>query len=198
MTGASRCDCKNYVMNWSPDIYLKAWQFASRAHRGQTYGGPEPGLHIEYINHIGSVAMEIVHSIGSDPNYDTVLAIQCALLHDTLEDTDTTYEELAELFGEDTARGVSALTKNKAWPSKREQMQDSLARIRKEPAEVWMVKMADRISNLAAPPYYWDRYKVAAYRQEALLIHQTLREGHEGLAQRLLQKIEDYQRYIAL
>lgn len=183
-------------MTWHPDIYVEAWQFAARAHRGQTYGGPEPGLNIEYINHVGSVAMEIVHAIGNDERYDVVLAIQCALLHDTLEDTDATYEQLAERFGEPTAAGVLALTKNKDLPNKREQMLDSLSRIREQPHEVWMVKMADRITNLYHPPYYWKVRKMMIYREEAMLIHAELNEAHAGLARRLLEKIEVYQKFI--
>lgn len=183
-------------MKWHPEIYVKAWQFAARAHLGQTYGGPEPGLNIEYINHVGSVAMEIVHAVGHTEQYDVVLAIQCALLHDTLEDTDTTYELLAERFGEPTAAGVLALTKNKELPTKREQMLDSLSRIRRQPHEVWMVKMADRISNLYHPPYYWETGKMVAYREEAILIYRELNEAHAGLAQRLLEKIEAYQAFI--
>ena len=38
---------------WDPEIYLKAWHFATRAHDGQTYGGPEEGMRVAYINHIG-------------------------------------------------------------------------------------------------------------------------------------------------
>lgn len=182
-------------MKWNPEIYLKAWQFAARAHRGQTYGGSEPGLDMEYINHVGSVAMEIIHAIGHDVRYDVELAIQCALLHDTLEDTDTTYEELSILFGASTADGVLALTKNKNLFGKREQMQDSLLRIRRQPKEVWMVKMADRITNLYHPPYYWNPQKIIDYREEALLIYEELNEAHWGLSQRLLHKIEAYRQF---
>lgn len=185
-------------MHWSPEIYLRAWHFATRAHVGQTYGGSEPGLHVEYINHIGSVAMEVIHSISDDSRYDAVLAIQCALLHDTLEDTDATYEQLVEHFGEPTARGVQALTKNKELPTKVAQMQDSLRRIQQQPVEIWIVKMADRITNLYDPPYYWDQNKITAYREEALLIYRTLRSAHDGLAKRLLEKIQNYQRFIHL
>jgi len=40
--------------NWSQDVYLKAWDFATIAHQGQTYAGPIAGQRIDYINHIGS------------------------------------------------------------------------------------------------------------------------------------------------
>jgi len=185
-------------MNWNPEIYLKAWHFASQMHSGQTYGGSEPGLKIEYINHIGSVATEIIHAIGHQYQYDVVLAIQCALLHDTLEDTAATYEQIVDLFGHSTAEGVLALTKDKSLPNKNEQMKDSLFRIRQQPQEVWMVKMADRITNLYHPPHYWKPAKIETYREEAVLIYDELKEAHNGLAQRLIEKIEAYQQFTAI
>ena len=184
--------------HWSPETYRKAWRFATLAHQGQTYGSSEPGQKVDYINHIGSVAMEVIHAIGHDPAYDADLAIQCALLHDTLEDTTTTYEQLLDHFGQQVADGVQALTKNKSLPTKAAQMEDSLQRIRKQPYEVWMVKMADRITNLYHPPHYWNVQKIKDYREEARQIHHSLRKAHAGLAGRLKEKIEVYQRFILL
>lgn len=77
-------------MNWNQDIYIKAWDFATIAHHGQTYGGPKEGQRIEYINHIGSVAMELIWALSQTTDIDGSLAIQCALLHDTIEDTAVT------------------------------------------------------------------------------------------------------------
>jgi (p)ppGpp synthase/HD superfamily hydrolase len=71
-------------------------------------------------------------------------------------------------------------------------MRDSLARIRAQPAEVWMVKLADRITNLQAPPHYWTREKIRAYRAEAREIHAQLGAACDVLGPRLLEKIEAY------
>ena len=49
-------------------------------------------------------------------NFDINTAVQIALLHDVLEDTDTTYEELEETFGNDVATGVLTLTKQTELP----------------------------------------------------------------------------------
>ncbi|MES2040250.1 MAG: HD domain-containing protein [Pseudomonadota bacterium] len=182
--------------NWSPDIYEKAWSFSSRQHNGQTYGGKVEGERVEYINHIASVAMEVIWALQSNTTADGALAVQCALLHDTIEDTSASYELLNQEFGLAVADGVQALSKNTSLPTKAEQMRDSLDRIRQQPAEIWMVKMADRITNLYHPPHYWDNEKILAYRDEAQLIHDELLTADFGLAQRLQVKINAYPQFL--
>lgn len=181
---------------WTPDIYEKAWTFASRAHHGQSYGGPAQGERVEYLSHIASVGMEIQWALQSDPHADGALALQCALLHDTIEDTGTSYQQLCDTFGVAVADGVLALSKDIALPDKQAQMQDSLQRIKKQPKEIWMVKMADRITNLYHPPFYWDNAKILAYRDEAIYIHHQLHTAHHGLAQRLQAKIDAYPAFL--
>jgi guanosine-3',5'-bis(diphosphate) 3'-pyrophosphohydrolase len=182
---------------WNREIYAKAWHFATIKHAGQTYGGAEPNEKLAYINHIGSVATEIVWALHhSDEIIDADLAIQCAILHDTIEDTDTTFDELKTIFGEDVANGVLALTKNEKKGSKKEQMTDSLARIKAQPKAVWMVKMADRISNLYHPPHYWNNEKILAYAEEARLIFNALNEANEVLNIRLKEKIDNYASFL--
>jgi len=88
---------------------------------------------------------------------------------------------------------VSALTKDPSL-GKPTAMRDSLNRILRQPAEVAMVKLADRITNLAPPPPQWTAEKVSAYRAEAVLIADTLGAASAGLAARLRQRIERYGR----
>ncbi len=183
--------------NWDREKYLKAWYFASIRHTGQKYGSHEEGVQIDYLTHLGKVSMEVIWAIGqSNEPYHADLAVQCAILHDTIEDTSTTYEELNSLFGNQVADGVLALTKNEKLATKKEQMLDSLLRIKQQPKEIWMVKMADRISNLHQPPYYWDDNKICSYIEEAKLIHENLYVANEELANRLEEKIERYKIFI--
>ena len=180
------------MKNWSQEHYLKAWNFASAIHNSQKL----PGSELPYINHIGLVAMEAAAAIAAGNSIQNPdLLVQCALLHDAIEDTETTYEDIKNKFGEAVADGVLALTKNEKLPSKLEQMQDSLQRINQQPAEVWMVKLCDRITNLQPPPHYWTKEKIARYRNEASLILEQLGEANEFLAKRLAQKIKDYAVY---
>lgn len=181
---------------WNPEIYLKAWEYAARAHHGQTYSTPIEGLRMDYITHIGSVTMELLSALAEDRQGINVdYAMQCALLHDVLEDTPHTYAELTAEFGQAIADGVAALSKNLNLP-RAEQMSDSLARIQQQPKEVWVVKLADRINNLSEPPFHWTSERKLAYQQEAKLIHAQLASAHSLLAARLAQKIEDYAHYL--
>ncbi len=176
---------------WNPDKHIKAWNYASKAHNGQLV----PSSDIPYINHIGLVAMEAMAVIANGGVENPDLLIECALLHDTIEDTEITYSDIENEFGIAVADGVLALTKNSELP-KSEQMLDSLARIRLQPKEIWMVKMSDRITNLQPPPKHWGSEKIKDYRSEALVIMITLGEACPFLAERLEAKISEYGQWI--
>ncbi|SEA41105.1 HD domain-containing protein [Desulfuromusa kysingii] len=178
---------------WDQDTYLKAWNFASVIHRGQTI----PGKDIPYLNHLGLVTMEATAAIARNQNIrNPNLLIQCALLHDSIEDTATTYTEIKSEFGLDVAAGVLALSKNKKLPTKQEQMLDSLTRIKQQPQEVWMVKLCDRITNLQPPPEHWHKEKILQYRDEAHVILEQLGKANQFLSARLKKKIDNYIQYL--
>jgi (p)ppGpp synthase/HD superfamily hydrolase len=177
--------------SWSQDDYTRAYRFAADAHNGQMV----PGTSIPYIMHVSVVCMEVIAALRSEPDHDQNLAVQCSLLHDVIEDTQVRHERLTEVFGSAVAAGVLALTKNKKLDNS-EQMADSLQRIRQQPRTIWMVKLADRISNLQAPPFYWPRQKIADYRAEAVQIRDALGKASVALSVRLAGKIEAYARYL--
>jgi (p)ppGpp synthase/HD superfamily hydrolase len=135
--------------------------------------------------------MEVIAALRAEPERDQELAVQCALLHDVVEDTATTVEQLRATFGPAVATGVSALSKDKLLPKGR-QLEDSLRRIREQPPEVWMVKLADRIANLQPPPSHWTPDKVAGYREEAATIYSSLKDASPVLAKRLARRIAAY------
>ena len=175
------------MSEWTQDGYLKAMRFAAEAHGAQTF----PGTKLPYLLHVGLVCMEVAAALRQEPGHDQELAVQCALLHDVVEDTPVTLDQVGAAFGAAVAAGVSALSKDAALPKDR-QLQDSLDRIRAQPPAIWMVKMADRITNLQPPPSHWTREKAAAYRVEALLIHRSLESASPALGARLAHKIEAY------
>ena len=179
-------------MDQTQDYYQKAMRFAGEKHDQQTV----PGSTANYLLHLSNVAMEIIVNYIQSPSFDLVLAIQTAILHDTLEDTSATYAELEEHFGTKVADAVQALTKDPSITGKREKMEDSLRRINALAPEVGMVKLADRITNLQAPPAHWSQDKVGRYLDEALLISSTLTNKHEVLENRLREKIEEYRTYV--
>ncbi len=147
-----------------------------------------PDTELPYIVHVNLVSMEIIAALQVTSGYDGELAVKCTLLHDVLEDTKTTRAQIINIFGERIANGVSALTKDRSV-EKACQMEDCLNRIKKQPHEVWMVKMADRITNLQPPPSSRSREKIREYKQEAILIYDVLRSANHYLASRLNEKI---------
>jgi (p)ppGpp synthase/HD superfamily hydrolase len=182
---------------WSQDLYISAYRFAAEAHWKTKQ--LVPGTDIPYLMHFTLVSMEVIAALEKESDLDGNLAVQCALLHDTIEDTDITYEQLVERFGTSVADCVNALTKDESigenlpkQQKKDRQMTDSLERIKQQPREIWMVKMADRITNLQPPPKDWTKEKINRYREEAITIYELLKEGSEYLAARLLKKIDDY------
>ena len=174
-------------------IYQKTIIFATLKHleNNQTIGDSN----LPYVIHLSNVAMEILIASSHSENFDLNFAIQVALLHDTLEDTNTTFEELEREFGIEVTEGVSALTKNDNLP-KEEKMLDSLNRISKQRKEIWAVKLADRITNLQKPPKSWDNAKRIKYREEALIILEKLKGSNEYLENRLSEKIKEYENYL--
>jgi (p)ppGpp synthase/HD superfamily hydrolase len=172
---------------WSADVYATALRFAAERHLVQKV----PGTELPYIVHVAMVAGEVMATLTRERFEEPDLAVSCALLHDVVEDTDTSIEDIAERFGTRVAMGVAALTKDPAAPEAH-RMTDSLRRIREQPREVWIVKLGDRITNLQPPPAYWNDEKRRAYRMEARVIHAALGEASPYLAARMAEKIEAY------
>mgnify|MGYP002629670150 CR=1 FL=1 len=172
------------------DRWVAAWRFAAAAHAPQRF----PGTDLPYLLHLGMVAMEVKAAIAAEPGRNGDLAVLCALLHDTVEDTPVTQDDLAVRFGPAVAAGVGALTKNAELP-KAERMPDSLRRIRDQPHEIWMVKLADRITNLQTPPTGWSVDKVRRYRHEAVAIRDALGAASPFLLTRIELKITAYEEH---
>ena len=173
-------------MSFSPELYFRALNFAALAH-----GEQKTPIGLPYVVHVASVAMEVMAALRAEPGRDEDLAVACALLHDVIEDTPKTLDQIAAAFGPRVASGVAALTKGSSL-AKDVAIQDSLERIRGQPQEIAMVKLADRVTNMAPPPPPWTSAKVAAYRAEAELILATLGSASPALSARLRERITRY------
>jgi (p)ppGpp synthase/HD superfamily hydrolase len=176
---------------FSQDLFKRALDFAARAHGDQKV----PGTGHPYVTHLCKVAMETIAACEAEPHLSSDLAIPCALLHDAMEDAGVPYEQIREAFGLAVAEGVSALTKDESLP-KYQQMPDSLDRIREQPREIWVVKLADRITNLEEPPHYWSNEKRTKYREEARRIRDRLGAASPFLEKRIAEKIEAYSAFL--
>lgn len=175
------------------DTLQRAWKLASDKHNGQKYGGPKEGEQVEYIEHIGAVLLEVKNAISRDKTIDDNKASLGAIFHDILEDTDCDPELIRLSYGQDVLEIVMALTKNETLASKKEMMLDSLSRIKNTHKEAAIIKMADRISNLYSPPFYWPKAKMIEYVAEARMIHDELSVYSAYLGERLMTKIEKYE-----
>lgn len=162
--------------------------FASLAHEGQKMFEPK----VSYVTHIVGVATNVLEAYeNGNKDFDLDYALKVALLHDTIEDTGVTYEDIKNKFGEDIANGVLALSKNESI-AKENKMQDSLARIKKQRKEVAIVKLADRVYNMRCAPFGWSKDKQEGYLKEAKLIYDELSNNNEYLANKLLNRINNY------
>ncbi len=138
---------------------LEALVFAAERHKDQRRKGNE---HAPYINHPIQVAAVLSVEAGIDDE-DTLVA---AILHDTVEDTPTTFKEIADRFGEDVAGLVKEMTDDKRLPSPtRKQLQ-----IQHAPslsAKAKLLKFADKTSNVrdlaSNPPEDWSVDRQIAY-----------------------------------
>ena len=175
------------------DNYIKALEYSANAH-----GEQKTPKALPYVVHITSVAMEVINACEKSKLEieKSNLAISCALLHDVIEDTNITYDDLYVDFSEGVANGVEALSKDKSLESKQEQIKRSIEMLLEQPYEVQMVKLADRITNLSTPPKHWDNDKKKAYLKEASFIYSCLKNSNIYLSKRLEEKIENYKKFI--
>jgi guanosine-3',5'-bis(diphosphate) 3'-pyrophosphohydrolase len=142
-----------------PGYLLKAINFAAYKHRHQRRQGVE---NLPYINHPIEVA-ETLWEIGGV--HDSVSLI-AAILHDTLEDTETTSDEIRALFGEEVLSVVQEVTDNKSLPKQvRKRLQIEHAPHISPKAK--LIKLADKICNLRdilhSPPPDWDMPRKQQY-----------------------------------
>jgi len=171
------------------DKYDAAARFAATAHAGQTLKGSDA----PYLMHVTLVAAEVMAALQHESVTDADLAVQCALLHDTVEDTAVTLSQINARFGPDVAAGVDALSKRPGVP---DGMADSLARVHAARREIHLVKLADRTTNMAPPPGFWSSDKRRSYRAQAVMILDRLGAASPYLAGRLRFRIEAYAGYI--
>ncbi|HZG22993.1 MAG TPA: HD domain-containing protein [Chitinophagaceae bacterium] len=173
-----------------PD-YKNALNFAAAKHNGQKL----PGTDLPYLVHVVDVAMEVMIAGFHSEDFDTNLAVTVALLHDAMEDTDTSYKEVKSHFNEQVADAVLALTKFMNL-EKKERMNNSLQRIKELQKEVWAVKLADRITNLSAPALDWSYEKRKRYMDGSVNILNELSESNAYLTARLKATLEEYAHYV--
>ena len=161
------------------EIVLRAAAFAAEKHRHQRRKDEEAS---PYINHPVQVAHILVQENVEDPE---VLA--AALLHDTIEDTNTSLEELEIVFGYEIAVIVNECTDNKKL-NKLERKQAQIAHAATISHKAKLVKLADKIANVndinGAPPAGWTVERKREYFDWAKQVVDRLRGTHAVLEAR--------------
>lgn len=146
--------CKNEL-----DVFFQALRFAARRHRDQRRKG---GAQAPYINHPVEVA-GILWEVGSVRDVEVLAA---ALLHDTVEDTGTTPDEIEKLFGERIRGLVMEVTDDKSLPKPvRKHLQVVHAPDASPGAR--QIELGDKISNVIEimndPPHDWTNERRLEY-----------------------------------
>lgn len=134
---------------------LKALSLASIAHQSQTRKG-DGGA--PYVNHL----IEVAFLLSEVAKVDDVSILQAAVLHDILEDTDTTKDELLKTFKNEIIEYVEAVTDDKTL-SLSERRQKQIEHMATASNGIKLIKLADHCSNVASIPPNWNRDRINGY-----------------------------------
>ena len=171
-----------YTPNLDVDRLHQAFTFAYESHEGQKRKSGEP-----YIIHPIAVA-EIVAELELDP--DSIIA---AILHDVIEDTAATYEDIAHRFGEPVAilvEGVTKLTRMQYVTKEEEQMENlrKMLMAMSRDIRVILIKICDRLHNMRTMEYQSPQ-KQREKSRETMEIYAPI--AHRLGMQRIKWELED-------
>ena len=114
---------------------LESWEFAEKHHKGQMYGSKPYKFHLKNVT-----------DIALDCDYtDESILISC-VLHDVIVDTDVTYEDVKNKFGEEVAEIVYCVT-DELGRNRKERKSKTYKKIYDNPKAI-VVKLCDRVSNI--------------------------------------------------
>ena len=171
-------------------LFDRAAQFAIEAHRGTE----RRGKGFPYIIHPMEAAA-IVATVTNDPEM-----LAAAILHDTVEDTDVTIEQIEEMFGPRVAHLVNVETAQKgaSWRARRELQ---IERFRQADRDSQIVAMGDKLSNLRAIALdhralgdaLWSRFHAPEGKKDIEWYYRGIADALVNLAD-----TAPYQEYLAL
>ena len=156
---------------------ISAISFAADKHRNQRRKDIEAS---PYINH----PIALANILANEASIEDEKVLVAAILHDTIEDTETTAAELADLFGDDVTAIVLEVSDDKSLPkAERKRLQVEHAPTISRRAK--LVKLADKIANLrdiaSSPPADWPLQRQQEYFDWAKAVVDGLRGIHQTL-----------------
>jgi guanosine-3',5'-bis(diphosphate) 3'-pyrophosphohydrolase len=158
-------------------LFIDALAFAAHKHRDQRRKNAAAS---PYINH----PIALAHVLANEGGITETPVLCAAILHDTVEDTQTTYAELERRFGAEIAGIVREVTDDTSLPkARRKELQVEHAPHLSRGAK--LVKLADKICNLRDvaedPPANWPRERRVEYFEWAGRVINGLRGTHPAL-----------------
>lgn len=165
------------IFNASLRLFVKAVAFAADKHRNQRRKDADAS---PYINH----PIALANVLANEGGVSDVMVLCAALLHDTIEDTETTPEELTAVFGPTVTATVLDVTDDKSL-DKHVRKQRQIERAPHISKEAKLVKLADKICNLrdilASPPADWSHDRKKGYFDLAAKVIVGVRGVHPEL-----------------
>ena len=161
------------------NVIMRAAVFAAERHRGQVRKGADSTPYIEH-------PLAVAQALAEEGGVDDAEMLAAALLHDTIEDTPTVYDDLSEEFGDRVAGMVVELTDDKRLPkAERKQLQiEHAAHICRDAQQI---KLADKLCNLreilANPPADWSVARKAQYFEWSKRVVDQMRGANPVLEQ---------------
>ncbi len=135
--------------------FIEALEFAAAVHKDQRRKGSGGS---PYINHLIEVA-SLLSRVAKVNDMDVLVA---AVLHDTLEDTEATEDEIESRFGAKVLQYVKKLTDDKSLPLA-ERREKQLATVSNSSEPIKLIKLADHCSNIASIPPSWSKERSVSY-----------------------------------
>ena len=172
---------------WNKEKIYETVIYAMKVHKNLSMKGNNE---IPFAGHFVNVMLNAINFIEGE-DVDRTLIIQLALLHDSIEDAGLSYDEIMLNFGKTVADGVLALSRDENLPHDK-QIADCVERIKLQPKEVAIVKMADRLFNIRARAKAWTKEKQDKYKIEAQFICDELGYCSLNLKKALQQAIDVY------
>ena len=179
---------QGFINEKNVDQILDASLFAAEKHQNQTKNNEKKTPYIIHPIEVADIVMRVGHVYKQD-------VLVAALLHDVIEDTGASFEDIAKRYGIVASSYVKEMTEKKELSLKERKKAQIIGAFHQTP-DVAVIKFSDKLSNLNTllknPPSTWSRDKVDQYFLWAQSVIENLPESNQLLKKAVKQVITDY------